>query len=38
MTVLRVALERWAMGDDDRDLPATMRAAMAELRDVTARG
>src|ERR1700684_277410 len=38
MTVLRVAMERWAMGDDDRDLPATMRAAMAELRDVTARG
>jgi AcrR family transcriptional regulator len=36
MTVLRVALERWAKGDDDRDLPAVMRAAMAELRTVTA--
>jgi AcrR family transcriptional regulator len=36
MTVLRVALERWAKGDDDRDLPAIMRMAMAELRAVTA--
>jgi AcrR family transcriptional regulator len=38
MTVLRVALERWANGDDDRDLPAVMRVAMAELRAVTAHG
>jgi AcrR family transcriptional regulator len=36
MTVLRVALERWANGDDDRDLNAVMRAAMAELRAVAA--
>jgi AcrR family transcriptional regulator len=36
MTVLRVALERWGNGDDDRDLPAIMRMAMAELRAVTA--
>jgi AcrR family transcriptional regulator len=36
MTVLRVALERWANGDDDRDLPQIMRAALAELRAVTA--
>jgi hypothetical protein len=38
MTVFRVALERWANGDDDRDLNAIMRAAMAELRAVTAHG
>ena len=36
MTVLRVALERWATGDDDRDLRDVMRAALAELRAVTA--
>jgi AcrR family transcriptional regulator len=38
MTVFRVALERWANADDDRDLNAIMRAAMAELRAVTANG
>lgn len=36
MTVLRVALERWATSDDERDLPGVMRAAMVELRAVTA--
>src|SRR5580704_11758354 len=35
MTVLRVALERWATSDDERDLHAVMRAAMGELRAVT---
>ncbi len=34
MTVLRVALERWASGADDRDLTVVMRDAMAELRAV----
>jgi hypothetical protein len=36
MAVLRVALERWATGADERDLPAVMRDAVAELRAVTA--
>ncbi len=36
MTVLRVALERWANGDDGRELGAVMRASMAELRAVMA--
>jgi AcrR family transcriptional regulator len=34
-TVLRVALERWASGTDERDLAAIMRDAVAELRAVT---
>jgi AcrR family transcriptional regulator len=38
MTVLRVALERWAGGADERDLAAIIRDSMAELRDVTAGG
>ncbi len=38
MTVLRVALERWANGDDDRELGEVMRESMAELRAVMARG
>jgi hypothetical protein len=38
MTVLRVALERWASGTDERDLAAIMRDSMTELRDVTAGG
>jgi AcrR family transcriptional regulator len=38
MTVLRVGLERWANGEDDRDLAAIMRSSMAELRAVTASG
>lgn len=32
MTVLRVALEEWAIADDDRTLGEVMRDAMAELR------
>jgi stage V sporulation protein SpoVS len=35
MTVLRVALERWASGDDGQDLAAIMRDSVAELRAVT---
>jgi MftR C-terminal domain len=38
MSVLRVAVERWANGDDDRDLTAIMRDSVAELRAVTAGG
>ncbi len=38
MTVFRVALERWANGDDGRDLNEIMRAAMADFRAVTADG
>ena len=38
MTVLRVGLERWAKGEDDRDLATIMRSSMAELRAVTASG
>ena len=38
MSVLRVAAERWANGDDARSLPVVMKAAMAELRAVTAGG
>ncbi len=34
MTVFRVALERWANGDDDHDLADVMRSSMAELRAV----
>ena len=34
MTVLRVAVQRWAAGDDDRDLGAIMRDAVTELREV----
>jgi hypothetical protein len=36
MTVLRLALERWATGNDQRDLLAIMRSSMAELRAVAA--
>jgi hypothetical protein len=36
MSVLRVALGRWASSDDDRSLPVIMTAALAELRAVTA--
>ena len=32
MTVLRVAVERWSSGDDDRDLGEVMRESMTELR------
>ncbi|MGH9102187.1 MAG: TetR family transcriptional regulator [Acidimicrobiales bacterium] len=38
MTVLRVAMERWASGDDPRDLAAIMQDSMAELRAVTQGG
>jgi AcrR family transcriptional regulator len=39
MTVLRVALQRWASGHDgDRDLAAIMRDSIAELRAVAASG
>ena len=34
MTVLRVAVERWSSGDDDRDLADVMRDAMADLRSL----
>jgi hypothetical protein len=36
MAVLRVAIGRWASSDDDRSLPVIMKAALAELRAVTA--
>lgn len=36
MSVLRVAIECWASSDDDRDLGAIVRDAMAELRSVAA--
>jgi AcrR family transcriptional regulator len=36
MTVLRVAMQRWASGDDGRELTAIMRDSVAELRTVTA--
>ncbi len=38
MTVLRVALQRWASEDDGRDLATIMRGSLAELRAVTASG
>ncbi len=38
MTVFRVAIQQWANGDDDRDLDAIMRDAVAELRTVTSSG
>jgi AcrR family transcriptional regulator len=38
MTVLRVAIGRWAGGDDERDLAAIMRDSLVELRTVAASG
>jgi AcrR family transcriptional regulator len=38
MSVLGVAVQRWASGDDDRDLTAIMRDSVAELRAVAASG
>jgi AcrR family transcriptional regulator len=38
MTVLRVAIQQWAGGDDDRDLATIMRHAVAELRALAAGG
>jgi AcrR family transcriptional regulator len=35
MTVLRVAVQQWADGDDGRGLDAVMRDAVSELRAVT---
>ena len=36
MTVLRVALQRWADADDGQDLAAVIRDSVAELRALTA--
>ncbi len=38
MTVLRVALERWASGQDERDLATIMRESLTELRAVAMGG
>ncbi len=38
MTVLRVALERWASGADRRDLGKVVEGSMADLRGVTSTG
>jgi AcrR family transcriptional regulator len=38
MTVLRLAIQRWACEDDDRDLRTVMRDSIAELRQLSARG
>jgi AcrR family transcriptional regulator len=38
MAVLRVASQRWASGDDGRDLAAIMSDSVAELRAVAASG
>jgi AcrR family transcriptional regulator len=38
MTVLRVTVERWAYGEDDRDLADIMRESVAEWRAVTVTG
>ena len=38
MTVLRVATEKWATGEDDRDLRAIMADLVTELRTVVASG
>jgi AcrR family transcriptional regulator len=38
MTVMRLAMERWARGDDDRDLAAIMRDSVADLRALAASG
>jgi AcrR family transcriptional regulator len=38
MTVLRLAIQRWASEADRRDLPAIMRDAVAELRTLAATG
>ena len=37
MTVLRVAVDRWANEEDGRDLADIMRDSVAELRSVTVR-
>ena len=38
MTVLRLAIQRWASGDDDRDLSAIMRDSVADLRSLASSG
>jgi hypothetical protein len=38
MTVLRVAIERWSSGADERELTDVMRDSMAELRAVAGGG
>ncbi len=38
MTVFRVAVERWANGDNDQDLAEVMRNSMADLRSVAGGG
>jgi hypothetical protein len=38
MTVLRMAMQRWASGDDDRDLTVIMRDSVDQLRALTASG
>jgi hypothetical protein len=38
MTVMRLAMQRWASGDDDRDLAAIMRESVADLRELAASG
>ena len=38
MTVLRVALQQWASGDDGRDHAAIVRDSVAELRELAASG
>jgi stage V sporulation protein SpoVS len=38
MTVLRVAIQRWAGADDGPDLAAIMRESVADLRAVASSG
>ena len=38
MGVLRVALDRWASGRDDRDLASIMQDSMTQLRTIAAGG
>jgi AcrR family transcriptional regulator len=38
MTVLRLAMQRWASGNDNRDLAAIMHDCVADLRVLAARG
>ncbi|HXW81514.1 MAG TPA: hypothetical protein VEJ84_18565 [Acidimicrobiales bacterium] len=38
MTVLRLAMQRWANGDDERDLTAIVRGSVSDLRTLAASG
>lgn len=38
MTVLRLAMQRWATGKDNRELAAIMRDCVAELRALATSG